>query len=183
VYAPEPPSRPAPLRGSAALRPVGTGGTGPYHVGVIEPRPIARLQILAGAYSCACLLGAACGFFAAGFAGESSPFRLGESDSAALGALPAALGCLVSLAMLRPAASRTPPRLARSCLKSMVVRALVVIVLGVIAHRLLFPAHVAYFASLYICMVLSAAVEFGWATLALRRFARGGSAHPPEASA
>jgi hypothetical protein len=132
------------------------------------PTPIARIPVLAGAFSCSCLAGAAAGFFAAGLAQHEPALRLGPSDSAALGTLPVAGGALLSLAVLAPARRRSPAHLGGSAVASVTLRALFVGLGGVALHSFITPNVVAYFAALWTAMVLSALCEFAWAALAIR---------------
>lgn len=135
-----------------------------------ELKPIARLPILVGAFACACLLGAACGFFASGMAGPGTGNQpvMGPSDSAAVGAAPMALGAIISLLIHAPAYARTVARLGTGMLVSSSARLLLGLALGLVIYFKMNPEPSAFFASLLASGLGTLVAESIWAVRALK---------------
>ncbi|GJQ28243.1 MAG: hypothetical protein HBSAPP03_01270 [Phycisphaerae bacterium] len=131
------------------------------------PRVIARLPMLIGAFACACLVGSAGGFFAAGLL-RAPEGALGPSISTTMGVLPVALGCLVSVLILLPGGVRTVGKLGPAVVLSGTARLLFSLAGGTVLFLLMKPDTAAFFAAMLTAAILCLAVEAAWGTLALR---------------
>ncbi len=137
--------------------------------------PIARLPMLIGGLACACLLGAAVGFFATGVFGQTEGVHANASQSATFGSLPVAAGSLLSLLILAPSGMRTRARLGLGVLVSSGARLIFALGLGIVMYMVMKPDPTGFFASLLTAGLLALVAESMWAIHALRSSATSGA--------
>lgn len=137
--------------------------------------PIARLPMLIGGLACACLLGAAVGFFATGLLGQAEGAHANASESATFGVLPVAVGSLLGLLILSPAGMRTRARLGLGVMVSSGARLIFALGLGVVMYMVMKPDPTGFFASLLTAGLLALVAESVWAIHALRSGATSGA--------
>lgn len=137
-----------------------------------QPRVIARLPMLVGAFACACIVGVPMGFFAAGVL-KSPQGAMGPSNSATMGVLPVAIGCIVSLLILLPKGIRTTGRLGPAVVLAGTARLLFSLAGGTIIFLVMKPDTAAFFVALLTAAILCLVIEAVWGSKALRASTSG----------